>query len=132
AKGVTIPVAQFAGTFSDPSYYDGAYPWPSQNVEYTQLQSYVNAHPQQFTVSGGPGPNKSDFDLTERVAAGYVMNSVDLLQRARLVAGLRVESTHLDTRAFNTNTGLNDFTAGGSYVDVLPSAALKIAMMPDI
>ncbi|HEY2906841.1 MAG TPA: TonB-dependent receptor [Vicinamibacterales bacterium] len=126
-KGVTIPVAQFAGGFSDPNYYSGAYPWPSQNTDYTAIQSYVQTHPQQFTLSGGPGPNSSDFDLTERVAAGYVMNSLDLSARARLVAGVRFESTHVDTRSFNANSGLQDFTAGGDYVDVLPSAAFKFA-----
>jgi TonB-dependent receptor len=32
------------------------------------------------------------------------------------------------TTSFNSNTGLKDFRAGGNYTDVLPSAALKIAM----
>jgi len=126
-KGVTIPVAQFAGSFTDPHYYEGVYPWPSSNVDYTQVQNYVYAHPDQFTVTGGPGPNSSQFDLTERVSAGYVMNTIDLSARARLVAGVRVESTHLDTRSFNNNTGQQDFTAGGNYTDVLPSVALKLA-----
>jgi TonB-dependent receptor len=131
AKGVTIPVAQFAGTFADPAYYDHAYPWPSQNTDFNQIQAYVMSHPQQFTVSGGPGPNPSQFDLTERVAAGYVMNSIDFSHAARLVAGVRIESTHVDTRSFNSNTGLQDFTAGGNYLDVLPSVALKVATSPN-
>jgi TonB-dependent receptor len=130
AKGVTIPVAQFAGNFVDPSYYDHAYPWPSQNTDFNQIQTYVASHPQQFNVTGGPGPNPSQFDLTERVAAGYVMNSVDLSGSTRLVAGVRFESTHVDSRSFNNNTRLEDFTAGGNYVDVLPSVAFKIATSP--
>jgi len=56
-----------------------------------------------------------------------MMNTIDLSARARLVAGVRVESTHLDTRSFNNNTGQQDFTAGGNYTDVLPSVALKLA-----
>jgi TonB-dependent receptor len=131
AKGVTIPVAQFAGSFSDPKYYDNAYPWPSQNVDFTQVQSYVLSHPQQFVFSGGPGPNKNQFDLTERVTAAYVMNSLDLSPRARVVAGVRVESTHVDTLSFNANSGLENFSAGGNYTDVLPSASLKIAATPN-
>jgi TonB-dependent receptor len=127
-KGVTIPVSQFGGGFADPHYYDGAYAWPSSNVDFTRVQAYVFAHPEQFTVTGGPGPNKSQFNLTERVTAGYAMNTIDLSSRARLVAGARVESTHVDTTSFNSNTGLKDFRAGGNYTDVLPSAALKIAM----
>jgi hypothetical protein len=95
-KGVTIPVSQFGGGFADPHYYDGAYAWPSSNVDVTRVQAYVFAHPEQFTVTGGPGPNKSQFNLTERVTAGYAMNTIDLSSRARLVAGARVESTHVD------------------------------------
>src|SRR5499427_8436132 len=129
-KGVTVPIAQFAGTFVDPHYYDQNYPWPSQNVDYQQVQTYVQSHLSQFVVTGGPGVNKSDFDLTERVGAGYLMNSIDLSSAARLIAGVRVESTHVSTRSFNTNTKQEDFTAGGSYTDVLPSVAFKYATSP--
>ena len=108
-KGVTIPVAQFAGSFTDPNYYDGSYPWPSQIPDFTQIQSYVTAHPEQFTFSGGPGPNKSSFDLTERVTAGYVMNSMDLAARVRLVTGVRIESTHVDTRSFQASNRAGGF-----------------------
>ena len=131
AKGATIPVSQFAGTFTDPSYYGNAYPWPSQNTDFNQIQAYVASHPQQFTVTGGPGPNKSQFDLTERVAAGYVMNSLDLSRSARLVAGVRFEQTHVDSRSFNNNTQQEDFTAGGNYLDVLPSVSFKFAATPN-
>ena len=50
---------------------------------------------------------------------------------SRLVAGVRFESTHVDTRSFNSNTGQKDFTAGGNYTDVLPSASLKFATTPN-
>jgi len=128
AKGVTIPIAPFAGSFSDPGYYDNHYQWPAQNIDYTLVQNYVAAHPQQFVVTGGPGPNAANFTLTERVAAGYVMNTLDLSTRARLIAGVRIESTHLDTLSFNANTGNQDFSAGGDYLDALPSASLKFAV----
>src|SRR5581483_3510606 len=122
AKGVTIPIAPFAGSFIDPNYYGDNYPWPTANVDYNLVQGYVATHPQQFVVTGGPGPNNADFNLTERVAAAYVMNTIDLSPKARLVAGVRIESTHVDTLSFNANTGRQDFSAGGNYTDVLPSA----------
>src|SRR5581483_3706454 len=69
-SGQTVPIAQFAGSFTDPHYYDNSYPWPASNVDYTQVQNYVTAHPDQFTVTGGAAvPSKSTFNLTERVSA---------------------------------------------------------------
>ena len=59
------------------------------------------------------------------------MNTIDLSARSRLVAGVRVESTHVDTLSFNENTGLKDFKAGGNYTDVLPSAAFRYALNAD-
>jgi TonB-dependent receptor len=60
-----------------------------------------------------------------------VMNTFDLSSRARLIAGVRIEQTHLDTLSFNANTGHEDFTAGGDYTDVLPSASFKFAATPN-
>jgi TonB-dependent receptor len=130
-KGVTIPVAQFAGTFTDPSYYDNSYPWPSQIPGFPQVQNYVMANPDQFTLSGTTAPNSNSFDLTERVTAGYVMNTLDLATRVRVVAGVRVESTHVSTRSFQATTGQEDYKAGGNYTDVLPSVSAKFAMSDD-
>jgi TonB-dependent receptor len=55
------------------------------------------------------------------------MNTVDF-SRARLIAGVRIESTHVDTTSFDNNTKLENFKAGGNYVDALPSAALRFAI----
>src|SRR5262245_10306872 len=40
-KSPTIPVAPFAGSFTDANIYGGAYPWPSHNVDFNQVESYV-------------------------------------------------------------------------------------------
>ena len=130
-SGITIPVAQFAGTFTDPNYYDKSYPFPSSNVDYTKLRSYVLGNPSDFTISGGPGPNANNFDIVERVTAGYLMNSIDLTPRIRLVAGARFEATHLSTSSFDQNTNLLSYNAGGDYVNALPSAALRLATTKD-
>ena len=130
-KGVTIPIAQFAGGFTDSSYYDNSYRFASSNVDYTKVRSFVGANPGLFTLSGGPGVNANNYDLIERVGAGYLMNSIDLTTRLHLVAGVRFEATHLDTKTFNSNTGLMDFTAGGDYLDVLPRASLRYATTRD-
>jgi outer membrane receptor protein involved in Fe transport len=59
------------------------------------------------------------------------MNSLDVSSRVRLIAGVRFESTHVNTTSFNSNTGQKDFTAGGDYTDVLPSASVKFSTTPN-
>ena len=48
-KGVTIPVAQFAGSFTDPNYYDNAYPWPSKIPDFTQVGSDLGCYQDAMT-----------------------------------------------------------------------------------
>ncbi len=123
----SVPVAQFAGSFTDSNYYDKSYKFPSSNVDYTKVRAFVLGNPSLFTMSGGPGPNSNNFDLIERVTAGYLMNSIDLAPRIRLVTGVRFEATHVDTLSFNNNDNLLDYHAGGDYLDVLPSASLRFS-----
>ncbi|MGO9239783.1 MAG: TonB-dependent receptor [Bryobacteraceae bacterium] len=129
----TIPIAQFAGNFSDSSYYDNSYPFPNMNADYAKMRTFVFANPNLFTLAAGtgPGPNAGNFDLVERVTAGYLMNSIDLAPRIRLVTGVRFEATHLGTTAFNSNDNLLDYTTTGDYVDVLPSASLRFSTTKD-
>jgi outer membrane receptor protein involved in Fe transport len=95
----------------------------------------LNANPAQFMLSPSQtapqGGNNNNFDLVERITAGYFMNTFDF-SRFRLIAGLRIEGTQDNTVSFDTT----DLTAGpngtlskkgsGSYVNYLPSATLRI------
>jgi len=129
ASGVpAIPVDQFAGSFTDPGYYDKSYPFALKNVDYTKVRAYVAANPGLFNFDGGPGVNDGNYDLIERVTAGYLMNIVDLTSRVRLIGGVRFEATHLDTLSFDDNTNALTYKAGGDYLDVLPSASVRFAL----
>ncbi len=77
-------------------------------------------------------PNSNNYDLIERIPAGYVMNTIELASRVRLVTGLRIEATHVDTTELRRNT-LNTLTykAGGDYTNILPSASLRFALDKD-
>ena len=74
------------------------------------------------------GIDPANYDLVEKVSAGYIMNTVDLNSRFRLVAGVRFEGTNLKTVSFDTTTNTLTDEANGSYVKVLPSASLRIAL----
>jgi TonB-dependent receptor len=141
-KGTTIDVSahpEWAGNFSDPNYYDKTYGGFGHVTDFGKVEKYVmaNANTGLFSVDGGPGLNTNNYDYIERIPAGYVMNTIELASRVRLVTGLRIEATHLDTLSYYDNLnpdGSTTFTsikAGGDYIDVLPSASLRFAVDKD-
>ncbi len=110
-----VSAAQFVGTFTDPNYYDKTYHF-TNTPDYTMVKA--------FALSSGllsPIDTGANFDLIERVSAGYLMNTIDLTTRLHLVAGVRFEATHLDTQ----NIGTSD------YLDVLPSVSVRYALTKD-
>ena len=44
-----------------------------------------------------------NYDLIERISAGYLMNTIDLSLALRLVTGLRFETTHVNTLSYGTD-----------------------------
>ncbi len=137
-----IPVSQataplqsaFGNVLTNPNYYDGSYKF-GPTTSWEQTVNFLNANPAQFMLSptqnAPQGGNNNNFDLVERITAGYFMNTFDF-SRFRLIAGLRIEGTQDNTVSFDTT----DLTAGpngtlskktsGSYVNYLPSATLRI------
>ena len=126
-----VPAAQFLGTFTDPNYYDKTYHFTNTS-DYTLVRSFAMASGQ----IAPSGINSNNFDLIERVTAGYVMNTLDLTPRLRLVGGVRFEATHVATLSFNGATdasgntipGAVDIPGGSDYLDVLPSVSLRIGL----
>ena len=140
-KGNTIPIPvpisahpEWNGTFSDSSYYDSSYKslgaWPAI-TDWGKLRGWVESNKSQLVFNGGPGINSANYDLIERIPAGYVMNTVELARRVRLVAGVRIEATHVDTTSFDSTAGTLSYKAGGDYTNVLPSASLRFALDKD-
>ena len=116
--------------FTDSNYYDKTY-HVGPVTDYNKIEKYVYENSGQFTLSGGPGPNDNNYDLVERIPAGYVMNTIELASRVRLVAGIRFEATHVSTLSFDDTAGTLSYKAGGDYFDALPSASLRFALGKD-
>jgi len=146
-KSPTISMTQFANKFTNNNYYGGAYKL-GPNPSFPDIFAFVQANPGQFTASSDAGGNSANFDLIEKVSAGYLMNTLDISSRWRLVAGVRFEGTNLDTSSFQTVSNCSVAVpangtcppqdvlpptsgfvkANGSYVKVLPSASLRYAL----
>ena len=125
-----ISMQTFPNTFTNNNYYFGNYKL-GYNPSFPDIFKYVQANPSQFTFSNNAGGNSANFDLIEKVSAGYVMDTLDISGRWRMVAGVRFENTNLDTLTFLTNgaTGVSSFVpASGSYLKILPSASIRYAL----
>ena len=131
--GTPLLLSQFSNKLTNNNYYGGAYklgPNPGFFDIYNAFLADKSANPGNYTLSTD---TSSQFELIERVSAGYVMDTIDF-SKVRLVAGVRFEGTNLDTVTpvfdasgnFLGNTKLN-----GSYVKILPSASLRFALKKD-
>jgi TonB-dependent receptor len=121
-----IPATQFVTNFHNSNYYGGHYQY-GPGVSWEAVNAYLAANPSQFSASTGNFPNSNNFDLVERVTAGYIMDSIDF-SRFRIKAGVRFEGTQDDTASFDPNTGGLTFRGHGSYIDVLPSVSLRMRL----
>jgi len=128
--GTPLTLADFPNSFSNSDYYQGHYklgPNPNFFTIYNAFKADLAANPGNYTLVTD---SSSQFDLIEKVSAGYLMNTIDF-SKVRLVAGVRFEGTNLDTAApvFDQNGNFLGISKNnGSYVKVLPSAALRFAL----
>ncbi len=138
APNGTGPLTQFPIGFSNDNYYDGSYKF-APSASFQSIRNFVNANQNQFTPTSSQGVDPANYGLTEQVAAGYLMNTVDLSSRVRIVAGVRFENTNLDTVSHSFGTVTDPVTGNvsnvfstskfnGSYLKILPSASLRYAL----
>ena len=125
----TVLLSSFPNRLTNNNYYNGGDYKLGYNANYEDAIAFANANPSAFTSSSTFGQDPSFYNLVEKVSAGYVMNTIDLSSRFRLIAGLRLEGT--TDRVVNFSVGPSSFTPNsfsGSYVTVLPSASLRYAV----
>jgi TonB-dependent receptor len=131
--GTPLLLSQFSNKLTNNNYYNGAYklgPNPNFFDIYNAFLADKSANPNNYSLTED---TSSQFDLIEKVSAGYVMNTIDF-NKIRLVAGVRFEGTNLDTvtPVFDANNNfIGNTKLNGSYVKVLPSASLRFALKND-
>lgn len=127
--------------FTNGHYYFNAYPLGPVTNYNTIVNNLNNVTNQGVLALDEPstlfGSVLSNFDLTERVSAGYVMNTIEF-GHFRLQTGLRFEATQLNILGFSTtNNGSSTAEtvvpqlAQSWYWDPLPNAQLRYAISPD-
>jgi TonB-dependent receptor len=130
-SGANITLADFSNSFSNSNYYQGAYklgPNPAFAAVNKAFMADLAANSANYSLIHDVS---SQFDLIEKVSAGYLMNTLDF-SKVRLVAGVRFEGTNLSTAAPDVDpNGVflgTIHTFNGSYVKVLPSASLRFTL----
>jgi len=129
---ITIPLSTFPNRLINNNYYNGGEYKLGYNANYEDAIAFANANPSEFTSNSTFGQDPSFYNLVEKVSAGYVMNTIDLSSRFRLIAGVRFEGT--SDRVDNFSVGPSSLTPNsfsGSYVTVLPSASVRYAIGPN-
>jgi len=158
-NGVLVPgasactMSNFLSGFTNPHYYFNAYNLGPVTNYNTIVKTFQNTIPNPappptnlpFVSLDGPattfGSAASNFDLTERVSAGYAMNTIEF-GRFRLQTGLRVEATQLNILGYKV---INNVDQNGNplpssvipqpanswYWDPLPSVQLRYRITDD-
>ena len=123
---VPVPFSTFRSVLTNQHYYMNAYQL-GPNPGYQDVLAFANTNP-IFGITTTLGNDPANYDLTERIGAGYLMDTIDLSSRVRIVAGVRFENTDLKTLTFDTTTGTLSDRASGSYLKTLPSASLRYGL----
>lgn len=130
-----MPLASaFLSGFTNSNYYNGHYSY-GPGISWEKVQAFFAANRSAFTSdpnnptnpcsqTAPQGGNSNNFDLIERVTAGYIMDSIDF-SRFRLVGGVRFEGTDYNTLSLDIPTSTISAKGSGSYIDVLPSVSLR-------
>jgi TonB-dependent receptor len=140
APNVTAPLmSQFTTTFANPTFYGGSYKY-GPITSFKSIENWLAANPSALPLDYGATHLNSDpanYNLQERITAGYIMNTVDLGNKFHLQTGLRIEATNESNTGYlvttvpstpNNPSGYGATTpskGGGSYINPLPSVQLR-------
>ena len=139
-NGATPPMSQFLSSFTNPKYYGGSYYLPPV-TSFTLITNYLAANPDLLPLDVAATHQNSDaanYNLQERVGAGYVMNTIEFGTRFHLQTGLRLEGTTTSNTGYLVVTNADGSYGGttpqygsGSYVNPLPSVQLRYTLDSD-
>ncbi len=159
ANSNVLQMSNYLGNFNNPNYYNKAYGTFGPTTDWNKVQSFFNANQgpigSPFTCGSTPPPATSalrpwdcaqtqqntlsnDYDLVERITAGYIMNSTNL-GKFHLQAGLRLEATNEGLQGyqltFDPNSGLalppGVLANSSAYLDALPSVQVRYQLPHD-
>jgi TonB-dependent receptor len=137
-------MSDFLSGFRNSDYYSGSYTF-GPVTSFRKLKNFFDQNPDDFSLDVSDthlGSDPNNYNLTERVTAGYIMNTLQF-GRFRLQTGLRLEATQLEIQGFEALTipsgqpNAGDWSntvpthANQWYIDPLPSVQLRYQLTSD-
>jgi TonB-dependent receptor len=133
ANGTPL-MTQFTTSFTNPNFYGGSYEM-GPITSFDLITGWLNAHPGAMPLDEGATHLNSDpgnYNLQERVTAGYIMNTLDFSSRLHLQTGLRIEATDTSNTGYIVQNDANGnyisttpVSGGDSYINPMPSVQLR-------
>ncbi|WP_353068217.1 TonB-dependent receptor [Tunturibacter empetritectus] len=123
ANDPSLQMTNFLNTFNDTGYYGGTYQF-GPAVDYDKVNAFTAVGPDP----SNPNVNTNNFNLVEKVSAGYLMNTTNI-SRFRFLVGVRFENTSEKDNGTIT-PDQPPVARSGSYLDVLPSASVRYSITP--
>jgi TonB-dependent receptor len=135
-----LTLDKYLGTFTDPNYYDKSYQLGPLSTYDKLASAYLTGLGNgSFTYNFNKTrlrSDPSDYDASERIYAGYLMNNISL-GKFRIQTGVRFEGTVTSNTAnvVTLKNGKYVSTApvngGTDYLNVLPSVQVQYLLTPN-
>jgi TonB-dependent receptor len=133
ASGDLVLGSDYGEAWGRPVRHPGEYAMPAFGTSPDQVTGFVSRFRSQLEGEVDIEADSEDYDLDERVVAGYVMTEIDLSPRFMLLPGVRYEHTKVDARGFDFEADteqLTPTTAGKSYGRVFPMLHARYEVGP--
>lgn len=133
-SGTAPLMSMFSSSFQDPSFYGGSYRM-GPITHFELIAKWLANNPGVIPLDVEATHLNSDpanYNLQERITAGYIMNTLDLGSKASLQTGLRIEGTNESNTGYLVTDDANGewlstspVSASGSYISPLPSVQFR-------
>jgi TonB-dependent receptor len=139
-NNANLTLDKYLGTFTDPNYYDKSYRLGPLST-YDKLSSafLTGLGNGSFTYNSNKTrlrSDPSDYDATERIYAGYLMNNISF-GKFRIQTGVRFEETvtsntaNIVTLSGGKYVSTAPVNGGTDYLNVLPSVQVQYLLTPN-
>lgn len=135
--GGFIPMAEFLSSPTARSIYGSYSLYPlidkDRLRQWHELNQYgIDVTQNQHEVWANPLIRYDDYDVTERVGAGYIMNTLNFGQEATIIAGVRIENEDNDYLSTFMPQSVGGFPPPANSVRDTTSSASQTVLLPNL